>query len=89
MFSNYQVIIVKEAQELKRWEDLEAYIEKPVKTTILILCHKHKNFDKRTKTAKSIQSNGVVMTSKKLYENQLPAFIEQVVEQNELKIQSP
>ena len=88
MFSNYQVILVKEAQELKKWDDLEAYFEKPVKTTILILCHKHKNFDKRMKSAKNIQSNGVIMTSKKLYENQLPSFIEGLVEQNELKIQS-
>ena len=88
MFSNYQVIMVKEAQELKKWDDLEPYFEKPVKTTILILCHKHKNFDKRTKAAKSIQSNGVIMTSKKFYENQLPSFVEEIVEQNGLKIQS-
>jgi len=88
MFSNYQIILVKEAQELKKWDDLEAYFEKPVKTTVLVLCHKHKNFDKRTKAAKSIQTNGVIMTSKKLYENQLPSFVDEVVEKNQLKIQS-
>ena len=87
MFSNYQVIMVKEAQELKKWEDLVSYFEKPVKTTILVLCHKHENFDKRTKAAKVIQSNGVVMTSKRMYENQLPAFIHQIVEERKLTIQ--
>jgi DNA polymerase-3 subunit delta len=80
--------MVKEAQELKKWDDLEAYFEKPVKTTILVLCHKHKNFDKRTKSAKFIQTNGVIMTSKKFYENQLPSFVEQIVEENGLKIES-
>lgn len=88
MFSNNQVIIVKEAQELKKWEDLEPYFEKPVKTTVLVLCHKHKNFDKRTKAAKAIASNGVIMTSKKLYENHLPGFVEDVVSQHQLKMDS-
>lgn len=87
MFSNYQVIMVKEAQALKKWDDLVPYFEKPVKTTLLVLCHKHENFDKRTKAAKIIQANGVVLTSKKMYENQLPAFIQQIIEEHELKIQ--
>lgn len=88
MFSNYQVIIVKEAQELRKWDDLEPYFEKPVKSTILVLCHKHKNFDKRTKAAKAIAAHGVIMTSKRPYENQLPAFVEGVVSQAKLKIDS-
>ncbi len=87
MFSNYQVLIIKEAQAIKKWDDLLPYFEKPVKSTILVLCHKHENFDKRTKSAKEIQKNGVVCTSKKLYENQLPAFIEQVVSERKLSIQ--
>jgi hypothetical protein len=33
MFSNYQVLVVKEAQMLKKWEDLLNYVEKPVKST--------------------------------------------------------
>src|SRR6185295_4331647 len=58
MFSNNQVLIIKEAQTLKKWEDMVTYFEKPVKTTILVLCHKYDNFDKRTKAAKAIKENG-------------------------------
>jgi len=86
MFSNYQVLIVKEAQGLKKWDDLVAYFEKPVKSTILVLCHKHENFDKRTKAAKALQSNGVIFTSKKIYENKLPEFIHQVAGEQGLTI---
>src|SRR5205814_9277120 len=84
MFSNYQVIMVKEGQTLKKWDDLVPYFEKPVPSTILVLCHKHENFDKRTKAAKEVAKNGVVFTSKKMYENQLPAFIRQIVEEHGL-----
>ncbi|HYV90428.1 MAG TPA: DNA polymerase III subunit delta, partial [Chitinophagales bacterium] len=87
MFSNYQVLMVKEAQALKKWDDLVPYLEKPVPSTILVLCHKYENFDKRTKAAKMMKENGVVFTSKKMYENQLPAFIQQIVEEHELTIQ--
>lgn len=87
MFSNYQVIIVKEAQMLKKWDDLLSYVEKPVKTTILVLCHRYENFDKRTKVAKALQSTGVLMTTKKLYENQVPDWIHHYLEGKGFKIQ--
>ncbi|MCY7409017.1 MAG: DNA polymerase III subunit delta [Chitinophagales bacterium] len=86
MFSNYQVIMVKEAQALKKWDDLVGYFEKPVKSTILIICHKFENFDKRTKAAKEIQKNGVVLTTKKFYENQLPDFVNEIATEKELKL---
>ncbi|MEO5674692.1 MAG: DNA polymerase III subunit delta [Chitinophagales bacterium] len=86
MFSNYQVIIVKEAQAIKKWDDLLPYFGKPVKSTILVLCHKHENFDKRTKAAKEIQKNGIVFTSKKIYENQLPGFIQQILDEKGIAI---
>lgn len=87
MFSNYQVLIVKEAQMLKKWDDLLLYAEKPVKTTVLVLCHRYDNFDKRTKVAKAIQSTGVVMTTKKLYDNQVPEWIHQYLKERNLTIQ--
>jgi DNA polymerase-3 subunit delta len=87
MFSNYQVLIVKEAQMLKKWDDLVSYVEKPVKTTILVLSHPHDNFDKRTKLAKAIMANGVVMTTKKLWENQVPDWINQYLKERNFTIQ--
>lgn len=40
MMAERQVVIVKEAQNIKNWEQLEKYVEKPVESTVLVLCHK-------------------------------------------------
>lgn len=78
MLSDYQVIIVKEAQGLK-WktndEILEKYIENPTHTTILVFDYKYGKFDKRTKLYKSIDKKGIVFESEKLYDNKVAAWI--------------
>ena len=77
--AKYQVVIVKEAQELKKIEDLVYYAQKPQKTTILVLCHKYKTLDKRKKLASQIEKCGVLFTSAKLYENKIPAWIDNYI----------
>lgn len=76
MMAEYRVVVVKEAQNLKNWEALERYVEKPVKTTILVLCHKNGSFDRRKKMIPLVEKVGVVFESKKLYDRNLPGFIE-------------
>ncbi len=76
MMANKQVIIVKEAQSLNKIEMLSAYAEKPLSSTILVLNHKYKNLDARTRLIKAIKNNGVVFTSNKVYENKIPSWIE-------------
>lgn len=72
-----QVIIVKEAQNIRNWEQLEKYLEKPAKTTVLVICHKNGNIDGRKRTLISrFKAAGVVFESKKKRESELPAFIE-------------
>jgi DNA polymerase-3 subunit delta len=88
MMSEYQVVIVKEAQDVKdlakkEREDkkdkqksaFEAYLENPLPSTILVFCHKYKSIDKRTALAKLIDKNAVLFESKKLYDNQVPDWI--------------
>ncbi len=75
MMSKYRMVIVREAQDMKSLSELENYVEKPVQSTILVLCHKYRKVDQRTRFAKLIKQNGVVFESKKLYDNQLPAWI--------------
>lgn len=75
MMSDKRMVILKEAQEMKSFSDLESYFEKPVSSTILVLCHKYKKVDGRTRLATLAKKNGVVFESKKLYENQLPEWI--------------
>ncbi|TAH02872.1 MAG: DNA polymerase III subunit delta [Sphingobacteriales bacterium] len=82
MMSNYQVVIVREAQDLKidKAADLfQAYCENPLKSTILVLCHKHGKFDKRKKVYKVIEKAGVVFESVPLYDNKIPAWIDDYV----------
>lgn len=71
-----QVIIVKEAQNIKKWDQLEKYLEKPAKTTVLVVCHKNGNIDGRKKILSRFKSAGVVFESKKKRDYELPAFIE-------------
>lgn len=75
MMSEYQVVIVKEAQAIRNMEELSFYLQKPLKSTILVLCHKHGVLDRRKKLAAEIEKVGVLFESKKLKEAQLPAFI--------------
>ncbi|MBP5682745.1 MAG: DNA polymerase III subunit delta [Bacteroidales bacterium] len=79
MMAKYQVVIVKEAQELKKIDDLVFYVQKPQKTTILVLCHKYKTLDKRKKLASLVEKSGVLFTSTKLYENKIPAWIDNYI----------
>lgn len=80
MMAEYQVIIVKEAQDLSRTiENLVSYVKQPQQTTILVFCYKYKTLDKRKALYKALQKSGVVFESKKLYDNQVPDWIRRVL----------
>ena len=76
MMAQRQVVIVKEAQNIKEIEDLATYVEKPLNSTILVICYKYKSLDKRKKLGKLVEKSGVLFESKKLYDNQIPKWIE-------------
>ena len=63
MTGDRQVVIVKEAQQLRQIEKLAFYTEHPSPSTLLVLCHKEKNLDKRSALYKSIAKNGAVLES--------------------------
>lgn len=75
MMSEHQVIIVKEAQNLKNIDDLCYYLQKPLASTILVLCHKNGVLDRRKKVTSLIEKCGILYESKKIKELQLPNFI--------------
>ena len=75
MMSEHQVVIVKEAQAIRNIEELSYYLQHPLPSTILVICHKHGTIDRRKKLAVSIEKTGVLFESKKIKEGQLPAFI--------------
>lgn len=75
MMSEHQVVIVKEAQSIRNIDELSYYLQKPLRSTILVICHKHGVLDRRKKLAAEIEKVGILFESKKLKEAQLPAFI--------------
>ncbi len=80
MMAERQVVIVKEAQDLSRTiENLVSYAENPQPSTVLVICYKYKTLDKRKKLSKTIQKHGVLLESKKLYENQVGDWIRRIL----------
>ena len=99
MMSEYQVVIVKEAQDIKdlikkEKEDkkdkqkgvFETYLENPLPSTVLVFCYKYKTIDKRTAIAKQIDKTAVLFESKKLYDNQVPDWINNYLKAKEYTI---
>lgn len=85
MMANYQVVIVKEAQELKKIEELIYYAENPLKSTILVINYKYSSLDKRTKLYKAL-GNHIILDAKKLYENQVPDWIINFLKKDDITI---
>jgi DNA polymerase III subunit delta len=86
MLSDRQVVLLKEAQQMRDIDKLEAYIENPLTSTIFVVSYKEKKVDGRTRLAKLLKEKGVVLTTKKLYDNQLPEWTEELVQSKELSI---
>ena len=87
MMAERQVVIVKEAQNLKQPDQLEKYFKQPSPQTVLVMCHKNGTIDGRKREyVKAIRAAGVLFESKKLRERDLPAFIEAYLQQRQVSI---
>ena len=86
MMGAYEVIIVKEAQQLRQIEKLSHYTSKPQQSTILIICHKEKNVDKRSALYKQCQKEGVVFESIRPRDYEIAPWLTQFISRKGLKI---
>lgn len=86
MPAQHNVIIVKEAQNLKSWDAVEKYLDRPVKTTILVFCYKNGTIDRRKKIVAKAEAVGVVFESKKKKDYELPPFIKGYLKQRKTAI---
>jgi DNA polymerase III subunit delta len=75
MMSERQVVIIREAQDIKNWDVFESYFLNPQPSTILVICHKYKKFDTRKKVYKALAKHSVVFLSDKVRDYQLSAWI--------------
>ena len=74
MFAERQVVLLKEAQQMKDIDKLEGYVEKPLASTVLVVSYKGKTLDGRSRISKLVKKHGEVFLSKKIYDNQLPSW---------------
>lgn len=86
MMSEYQLIVVKEAQDMSKIDDLSIYVQNPLSSTILVLNYKNGNYDKRKKLWAEINKNGVIFESAKVPEYKMAAFIGSYIQSKGLSI---
>jgi DNA polymerase-3 subunit delta len=86
MFAERSVVLLKEAQHMRDIDKLEPYIENPLNSTVFVVSYKEKKIDARTKFAKLLKQNAEVFTTKKIYDNQLPEWASNMVQQHGLTI---
>ena len=75
MIASRQVIIIKEAQNLKSLEGLEHYLAAPMNSTVLAFAYKYKKIDKRTKLAKLLAEKCILLDADKIREDKIPDWI--------------
>lgn len=86
MFAERQVVLLKEAQQMREVEKLESYLENPLHSTVFVVSYKDKKLDARKKFAKLIKEKGVLLTTKKIYDNQLPEWTQNLLQARGLTI---
>lgn len=86
MMGDRQLIVLREAQELGGWNDLLPYLEQPAAHTTLVFCYKSGTFDRRTAVAKVLLKQAVVFTATRLRDSQLPAFIRETAQAENLQM---
>jgi DNA polymerase-3 subunit delta len=86
MFAERQVVLLKEAQQMRDVEKLEGYVENPLASTVFVVSYKDKKVDGRTKFAKTLKEKGVFISTKKIYDSQLPEWTQELLRSKELTI---
>lgn len=93
MMGDRQVVIVKEAQEIKEWnkEDKQTlvtnYLENPLPSTVLVFGYKYKSLDKRTKLGKAFEKHAVFLNAKKMYDDKIPDWIRSYCKSNQVNME--
>jgi DNA polymerase III subunit delta len=86
MFAERQVVLLKEAQQMRDISKLESYIQQPLGSTVFVISYKEKKVDGRSKLAKLLKEKGELLTTKKMYDNQLPDWVTGLLQEKGLTI---
>ncbi|MDR1652153.1 MAG: DNA polymerase III subunit delta [Prevotellaceae bacterium] len=89
MMSDYQVVIIKEAQNIKKdWDNLLYYLQNPLKSTVLVICYKHGTPDKRSKWVKEIEKIGVVFESPEIPDYEIESWVKAYIQSAKIEMDS-
>lgn len=86
MMADRRLVVVKEAQSLKSLEDLAAYCEEPMETTVLVILLHGAKADKRKALYKNVMKNGVVLDSAALRDYEIDRWISMYYQEKGLSI---
>lgn len=86
MMSEYQLVVVKEAQQIHDIDLLANYVKNPLKSTVLVINYKYKTIDRRKALAAAVEKNGILFESKKVPDYKMPAFITMLLQQRSIVI---
>ncbi len=87
MMSRYQLVIVKEAQQVRDIEILSNYANHPLESTVLVINYKYKTLDRRKSLAAAVEKNGIIFESKKVPDYKMPGFITAILQERSLDIE--
>ena len=79
MFSEKQVVLLKEAQQMSSLDKLESYVENPLSSTIFVVGYKNKSYDKRTKLYKLLSKTAEIVTLPKIKDDKINEWISNYV----------
>ncbi|MBK9568981.1 MAG: DNA polymerase III subunit delta [Chitinophagaceae bacterium] len=80
MFAERQVVLLKEAQQMRDMDKLESYVENPLASTVLVVSYKEKKLDARKKFTKLVKEKGVLISTKKMYDKELPGWTQELLQ---------
>jgi DNA polymerase III subunit delta len=87
MFAERQVVLLKEGQQMRDIAKLESYIQHPLSSTVFVVAFKDKKVDCRSKMAKLLKEKGELLSTRKMYDSQLPEWVTELLESKGLTIQ--
>lgn len=87
MMGGRQVVIIKDAANLKNIDQLSLYTANPSPSTVLVISHKGANIDKRTALYKQCEKVGIVFESVEPYDNEVGPWLEGYIRSKGLQIE--
>lgn len=82
-----RLVVVKEAQKMPSVDDLSLYLQKPMPSSIIVFCFKGKKLDARKKITKDLEKEKALFTFEKLYDNQVPDFVESYLKERGMSVE--